>query len=244
MSYSGQKRQYGSSLRSYGGNRRRVKYTSRVGRPMIGRNSGPGRSGFKANFFRLQRAYKNEMGYVDVAAADYALDTTGSVTLLNTIAQGAAVTQRVGKKVVLKGLQCRGNLQNGSTANSNDVAFMIVYDKRPTGALPAVTDILTAATSQAMNNDANAGRFSIIKRYDDILIGNLTAAANYTEAAVKSCDWWLDLKSKPVVYKAAGTGAIGDIEEGALYLVTVGQVAAGTAAAAMRVAFRLRFVDV
>ena len=49
---------------------------------------------------------------------------------------------------------------------------------------------------------------------------------------------------KPVVYKAAGTGAIGDIEEGALYLVTVGQVAAGTAAAAMRVAFRLRFLDV
>ena len=32
---------------------------------------------------------------------------------------------------------------------------------------------------------------------------------------MKSCDWWLDLKSTPVVYKAAGTGAIGDIEEGA-----------------------------
>ena len=61
---------------------------------------------------------------------------------------------------------------------------------------------------------------------------------------MKSCDWWLDLKSKPVVYKAAGTGAIGDIEEGALYLVTIGQVAAGTAAAAARLAFRLRFLDV
>ena len=67
-----------------------------------------------------------------------------------------------------------------------------------------------------MNNDANTGRFSILKRHDDILIGNLTAAANWTEATVKSCDWWLDLKSTPVVYKAAGTGAIGDIEEGAL----------------------------
>ena len=27
-----------------------------------------------------------------------------------------------------------------------------------------------------MNNDANTGRFSILKRHDDILIGNLTAA--------------------------------------------------------------------
>ena len=126
-----------------------------------------------------------ETGYIDVAAADYVLDTTGSVTLLNTVAQGAAVTQRVGKKIVMKGLQCRGNLQNGSTANSNDVAFMIVYDKRPTGALPTVSDILVSASSSAMNNDANTGRFSILKRHDDILIGNLTAAANWTEATVK-----------------------------------------------------------
>ena len=68
----------------------------------------------------------------------------------------------------MKGLQCRGNLQNGSTANSNDVAFMIVYDKRPTGALPTVSDILVSASSSAMNNDANTGRFSILKRHDDI----------------------------------------------------------------------------
>lgn len=211
---------------------------------MIGRNSGPGRSGFKANFFRLQRAYKNEMGYVDVASASYAFDTTGSVTLLNTIAQGAGVTQRVGKKVVLKGMQFRGLMQNASAATANDVAFMIVYDKRPTGALPTVTDILVSVSPQAMNNDANAGRFSILKRHDDILIGNLTAAANYTEVAVRSCDYWLDLKSKPTTFKAAGTGAIGDIEEGALYLVTVGGSAAGTSAASLTGQFRVRFLDV
>ena len=51
---------------------------------------------------RLLAASK-ETGYIDVAAADYVLDTTGSVTLLNTVAQGAAVTQRVGKKIVMKG---------------------------------------------------------------------------------------------------------------------------------------------
>lgn len=201
------------------------------------------RYGARSN--RLQRApgVSNETGFVDVASADYQLDTTGTVTLLNTVPQGTSVNQRVGKKYNLKSLQGRGNLQNGSTANSNDVAFMIVYDKRPTGALPAVTDILTAATSQAMNNDANSGRFVIMKRWDEVLIGNLTAAANYTEAAVKSCDWFLPLKNMPTVCKAAGTGAIGDIEQGALYLVTVGQVAAGTAAAVLRSTFRLRFQD-
>jgi hypothetical protein len=60
----------------------------------------------------------------------------------------------------------------------------------------------------------------------------------------KANDWWLDLKNLPVVYKAATTGAINDIEEGALYLVTVGNIAAGTAAANTSSAFRLRFKDV
>lgn len=196
----------------------------------------------------LQRAYAKEKGYVDVISADYGLNTTGSVTLLNTVAQGAAVTQRVGKKIVMKGLQCRGMLANDSTAVVNDVAYMIVYDKRPTGALPTITDILVSNDPRSMNNDANAGRFRILKRVDDVLIGNQSltgAVANaLTEVTAKSCDWWLDMKSLPVTYKAAGTGAIGDIEEGALYLVTIGNNAAGNADANMIAGFRLRFLDI
>lgn len=195
---------------------------------------------------RMQRApgVSRETGFVDVASAVYALDTTGSVTLLNTIAQGASVNQRVGKKVVMRSLQCRGYCQNSSTASANDVAFVIVYDKRPTGALPAVTDIFTAASSSAMTNDANSGRFTILKRWNEVLIGNLTAAANYTEAAYKNVDYFLPLKNLPVAYKAAGTGAIGDIEQGALYLVTLGSSAASTGAASLVSQFRLRFLDV
>ena len=192
---------------------------------------------------RLLAASK-ETGYVDLTLASYALDTTGSVTLLNAVAQGAAVTQRVGKKIVMKGLQCRGYMQNNSAAIANDVAYMIVYDKRPTGALPAITDILVSVDASSLNNDNNNGRFQILKRCDEVLLGNTNAAANYLDSMYKSNDFWLDLKSRPVVYKAAGTGAIGDIEEGALYLVTVGNTAAGTSAAAMAAAFRLRFLDV
>jgi len=191
-----------------------------------------------------------ETGFVDLALASYPYDTTGSVTLLNTVAQGASVNTRVGKKIVLKGLLCRGRHNNSSTALINDCAYIIVYDKRPTGALPAVTDILVASNSQSMNNDANSGRFKILKREDFVLIGNTSQAAppvsdgNLTEKTAMSADFWLNLKNLPTTYKAAGTGAIGDIEEGALYLVTVGNNAAGTAAAVGGMAFRLRFLDI
>ena len=239
------KRQYGGSgsgsykkQRSSGGAmaRKTMAYAASSGR--YNRSMSARRS-------NLQRAIgvSGETGFVDVASAAYALDTTGSVTLLNTVAQGASVNQRVGKKIALRGLQCRGAMLNNASAILNDVAFMIVYDKRPTGALPAVTDILAFATASAMNNDANSGRFSIVKRVDADLAGNTTAAANLTDKTICGTDWWVDLKGRPTVYKAAGTGAIGDIEEGALYLVTVGGNAAGVTAAALSATFRLRFKD-
>lgn len=179
-------------------------------------------------------------GYVDVASANYAFDTTGSITLLNTVTQGTAVTQRVGKKIKLKSLQCRGLMTNNSAATWNDVAFLIVYDRRPRGALPAITDILTSVSARAMNNDNFSGRFQILKRSDEMLIGNATAL---TECTAKSVDFYMELKA-PTVYEAAGTGAINDIEQGALYLVTVGNAAAGTGAAVLTCGFRLRFTDI
>lgn len=200
------------------------------------------------NPFGLQRALSmsKELGFVDVAVSS-PMDTTGLVTLLNTVAQGTSVNQRVGKKIRMKGLQIRGYAGNGTTATFNDVAFLIVYDKRPTGALPAVTDILVAANATAMNNDANAGRFSILKRWDGMLLGNLSLTGAVANALVENTavgtDCYLDLGKREVVYKAAATGAIGDIEQGALYLVTVGANAAGTAAATLVFNSRMRFWD-
>lgn len=185
---------------------------------------------------------RKETGYVDLAYASYAGDTTGSIVLLNTVAQGAAVTQRVGKKIMMKSLQCRGIVKSNSATTVADCATLIVLDKRPTGSLPNITDILNTASSASFNNDANAGRFRILKRTDKSLIGNATTPATGGEAY--NADFFLDLRGFQTVYKAAGTGAIGDIEENALYLVTVGDNAAGNTAVTLNLGFRLRFVDI
>lgn len=187
-----------------------------------------------------RRGVAPETGFVDTAAATYNHDTTGSIVLIPTIAQGAAVTQRIGKKCALKSLQCRGHAVNGATATWNDCTMLIVYDKRPTGSLPGITDILVTANPISMNNDANSGRFKIMKRLDFNMRG--TPAATL-DGGSRSIDFFLNLKGLPLNFKAAGTGAIGDIEEGALYLVTVGNRAAGTTAAEFVAGFRTRFVE-
>lgn len=183
-----------------------------------------------------------DTGYVDLANATYACDTTGTITLLATIAQGTTVNQRVGKRAQYRSVQIRGNVQTNTATIESDVAILLVYDRCPTTTLPAITDILVTANSHAFNNDNNSGRFRIVRRWDVTLVGNTTAPATGKESL--GFDEFVNLKGLNVVFKALGTGAIADIEEGAMYLVTVGDQAAGTTAAALVAGFRVRFVDV
>lgn len=190
----------------------------------------------------VMKQKSKDAGYKDLAVASYALDTTGSITLIATIAQGVSVEQRVGKKAVYKSLQMRGNFNAGTAGTVSDVAALIVYDRKPTAALPAITDILVSANSRSFLNDVNSDRFQIVRRIDHTLIGNVTTPATGAEAF--NLDEYIDLKKRPVEFGAAGTGAIGDISKGALYLVTVGNLAAGTGAGSLAVGFRTRFIDV
>lgn len=190
---------------------------------------------------RLVRRNVGETGYADLSSTAFAFDTTGTISLIATVAQGTSVNQRVGKKIRYKSLQIRGYVVGNSAAVANDLAFLIVYDKRPTGSLPSITDILDTASSRSFNKDENSGRFVIIRRWDFTIVGNPTTFTNMT---VKSFDHFIKLGGKQAVFKAAGTGAIGDIEEGALYAVSIGSSAAGTSAATSAIGMRTRFVDV
>jgi len=210
------------------------------GRVLTYRPSAPVRG--SSRWLAAQRSRSGETGFVDTGSGTYNFNTTGTINLIATIAQGASVNQRVGKKIALKSVQIRGNSQTGTTTTAADCALMLVYDRRPTGVLPAITDILTSADTQAFNNDANSGRFQILMRRDWVHTGNITTPATGNEFVDRS--EFISLKGLPTVYKAAGTGAIADIEQGALYAVSVGSNGAGTAAPFGTLNFRTRFVDI
>lgn len=230
------------------GSKRKMMGAPRYGAPKASSKkprSKPKPSSLTAQLNRRGLANR-ETGFVDFGPQTFNHDiSAGTISLIATIPQGASVQSRVGKKVLLKSLQAHGICSNGTTATYNDVTLLIVYDRRPTGSLPAITDILTQVSSFAFNNDANSGRFRILKRIDMSMIGNYSSVTGFvTESSVKSMDFYLDLRGLPTVFKAAGTGAIGDIEEGALYCVSVGSQLAGTTAASSQMTFRTRFLDV
>jgi len=189
----------------------------------------------------LQRTGPGETGYVDNAVITNPINSTGTVDLIFTCAQGTAVTQRVGKRIFTKSIQWRGVLSADTTTTTSAGTWIIVYDRRPTGALPALTDIIKSASPFAMNNDDNSGRFQIVHRRDFVVLGN--TATPTTGQEVLTENGFIKFR-RQIDYKSAGTGAIGDIEMGALYLVTVGQTAAGTADAGITIIFRTRFTEV
>ena len=184
---------------------------------------------------------QKDAGYLDQAAAAYACDTTGTLTLLTVIPQGVSVNQRVGKKIALTSVQLRGNLIAGTTGTTSDVAVLIVYDRRPSAAT-AITDILKTISSNALNNDDNTGRFKILRRWDMSTTGNATTPATGNE--IKEFSQYFKVPALPVIYKALGTGAIADHEEGALYMVTVGNTVAGTTSSSLQTTIRVRFQDI
>lgn len=209
-----------------------------------------------------------ELGYVDVDVSTSGtcmkFDATPgvlSIKLLNAVPQGTSVKERVGKKILLKSFQMRGFARNFPSAGSTNNFAMLVYDKRPQGSLPSLGDILDSGISEIdcqMNNDNYSGRFVILKRWAFALNGNggtgplatgvaLPASVNcwlnITSTTNKNMDDYVDLKMRPTVYKSGGGGGIGDIEEGALYLITAGSDTAD-AACGLFAGFRTRFVDV
>jgi len=189
---------------------------------------------------QVMAARNKEAGYYDNGVITQAVNSTGYIALFCTLTQGPGATQRVGKRAFYKSIQWRSVISADTTTTSAIGAWLIVYDRRPTGVLPAVTDIINSLSPLAMNNDDNAGRFQIVHRRDFAVVGNTTTPSTGMEV-ISDCGF---IKfRRQVDFKSAGTGAIGDIEQGALYYVSIGSVAAGTADATHSIIFRTRFTE-
>jgi len=182
-----------------------------------------------------------EVKYVDLASANYGLNTTGSVTLLPIIPQGPDEINRIGRNVALRSLYIRGRCTNNSTATLNQCVIAIVYDRQSNKANPAITDVYTSISPNAFRNDENKDRFLILKEWRFNLAGVSTATLN---ADHRNINKYMKLPNLPVNYSTGTTGLIGEINTGGLYLMTFGNTVSGTADATFAATFRTRFVDV
>jgi len=192
-------------------------------------------------------ATSREKKYLNNSIGTYtAWDTAGQVSDISVVPLGTSVNQRIGKMVNLTGVQLRGTVTAGSGSKEH-CALMLVYDREPNqaAALPAITDILNSASSNAQTNRDNAPRFKIVRRWDFSIVGTPGTASVAVESQ-HIIDEFIPLKrgKYPIKYTAANTdGANTGKVKGNLLLVTIGNNANGAATPSAAIASRVDFED-
>jgi len=168
--------------------------------------------------------------------------TAGTVTLLNGVATGTDFTNRIGRKVCWKSILMNGVLTpTDATSNVSLARIMLVWDSQPNGALPAITDVLNAAVPTAPMNLNNRDRFRVLldKRF---VLGpyNTTATQSVASNIIREHHMYKKINLETIF--DGTTNAIGDIQSGSLFLLTIGNQTSPEGAN-WTASIRLRFTD-
>lgn len=189
---------------------------------------------------------KGELKYKDIDSAIYQCDSTGFVVNLNQMAQGDDVINRIGRQINNQSIRIHGYISpNDTTTLPNYVRILLVWDAQPNsaGAVPAITDILSGASSVSNTNLDNRERFTILRDFKKCLGGiNNTATQSYAmDPTVCELDWFVNLKGAKTTYSGT-SGTINTIATGSLLLVTIGTASPGNGNQ-FNATTRLRFTD-
>lgn len=171
-----------------------------------------------------------------VAGAEPAAAFTG-LTEVNCIPQDATVAGRIGNKVVIRSLHCKFNLTSAAAVLGTARA-MLVYDRQPTGAFPAIASILTDLPAAAASpfgglNISNKSRFSVIR--DEFI------PVDAAQQQVVAKNWYC--KGRWEVEFGANAGTIGDFRTGAIYFICFSAYAAGGVITVTNQVCRSRYYD-
>lgn len=176
--------------------------------------------------YAVGRTSLTEVKSCDTTVAAATLVTLGSVTgtepsvaytgltEVNLIRQGATVSQRIGNKIVIKSIDCWFTYYVSSLTHAGVARAMLIYDRQPNGAFPAIADIIksqpagTAADFSGINI-SNKSRFQMIR--DEAL--QITGGSDFA----KVVHWYC--KGKWETEFGADAGTIADFRTGAIYFI-------------------------
>jgi hypothetical protein len=133
-----------------------------------------------------------DVGMQETAPGNPDQTTTGiGFSLLNGVAEGTGPTQRIGRKIFMRNIQITGMWKRNPEADADfivpehTVNWAIVYDRQPTGAKPAFTDIFeivdtdgaTQSSGFVFKNLFNDQRFLFLK-HDKFFVPQLIPGDN------------------------------------------------------------------
>jgi len=187
---------------------------------------------------------RQELKYNDIASANYICDSTGTVTLLNGLAIGDDNTTRDGRQVCIKSVQLKGFVfPVDDTTSHQKVRVVLVWDNSVNGgAAPTIATIFGSASGNSFPVVDQAQRFTILSDQSFAIgkVDNTATTAIACAPVVHNVEIYKKLNS--ITQYSSTTAAVGSIQSGGLFLLTMG-TAAAAAAANLSCAIRVRFTD-
>lgn len=174
---------------------------------------------------------RSELKYTDSEQVPSPIPSTGTVDLLNALATGAGISERVGRQVTNKSWFGRfGFSPSGTSASVGAIARnIIVFDSQTnsTASPPAVGDILQQSTWDSPMNLNNRERFKILCEFTVTMGASAYTAGALTAGSPmpKVVEKYRKLNMTTTYSGVSATNA--NIATGAIYLLQICNVNGG-----------------
>lgn len=235
---------YGNKRRAYTSSRQSVAKAAQLIRArMVGAPRAPlSTRGFSGAYAGNRRGIP-ELKYTDNSVVISPILGSGTIQLVNGIAQGTDFNQRIGRQATMKSVLFNGNWYQSTTSSPLGCLgrAVVVYDAQPnSGSTPVWTDIFAQADVNSPMNLNNRDRFKVLMD-----IRKSIGPTAYTSGNITAGGWGSPWHSK---YRKcnletifSGTGiTLGSISTGAIYVCVICDT---TSAMSLNFYFRVRFTD-
>jgi len=179
---------------------------------------------------------QGEFKCVDVLCGG-AVDTTTAVDLVNGIARGDELDQRIGRELTMRSVQIdMVTKATAGTGIAQQHRILLVYDRQTNATALTAVQVLTGATVYSPRNLENRRRFKILmdKKFQ------LNASG---ESGSERMFKFYRRLAHPVTFNSGDAGTVADITTGSLYLIYIGSIAAGATAGSIVGHCRIRYSD-
>lgn len=153
------------------------------------------------------------------------------VYAMGAVAQGTTIGTRVGNKIMLKSIKCRGITNQGIATSPQEGRIVFFRDLHCTGALPSTADILVDLDAETGVNGTiplitNSSRFKIL--YDKTFTYNAQGGStNQLQTQKFQFKKIYKANKGPILRYNGTTGAIGQVQGGQIFALFLTSVAAG-----------------
>jgi len=189
-----------------------------------------------ADLYRLKQLVNVEFKWKDSHLGS-TVGSSGTLVLLNGLAQGDGYNNREGVSIRNKSLLCKGYCTINASATGTIVRRVIFINRQPQNATPGASAVIdNVLTNLALGPRNLNNRSDIVILKDDMvhLSQNGDQIASFP-------DWYYDLNMHTYYSTGSSTGNIADISTGALYALYVSTEATNTPT--IEAIHRLRFID-